>query len=545
MYWATNTIHMKKNYSPLILSFLFCLMVTLGFGQTLISPSLLNPAGHAKHGTPSNYKAVTATLTCNSTYAANSTTDLSFTLRLSNTDEEYGDSLSITFPAGITPISTPNNPIYTSTDTSAHPEVFRGINGQTIVWGDNDNSYGGLVALVNITFTVKVNIAAGVTGVQTGNFFVSGDTYKNPKDFSGTFTINPAPTAPDLQVIGFAPYATYATPLNHAYKTTLGAAAINNGLVLSENVNMLFYGVPGGFNDSKPLPNPLAAATYAIVESDSFDVSSPGPYSIWYDATFPNDANNLDNKDTVDFIITDNYFSANDNDTVGASSLGLTSPGSLGSLIQLEETDTITVVNALFNSPTPGSRATASIYGYDTTTSKVTTLLATSQTVTLNGKQYVDFTLNKTLGAGFYVISIDQLDSANYGLASTFDNYLPGYYFVKFGAGAFSSLENIPASFRRTFYIRTFTAARGNVGIAENISSKVNISPNPSNGFIRIAGVENANYTIIDNLGRTVQSGEISQGNHTISINALQSGNYIVRLESNTGVAYKQISLVK
>jgi hypothetical protein len=125
-------------------------------------------------------------------YIAGTTMNLNFILTLSNTDFEYGDSLSITFPAGITPLSSPTDPLGPDDGQAGSdgPEVLNGVSGQTISWGNNDNSYGGIVPGNPYPFVVNVSIAPGTSGIQLANFHVSGDLFGgNPGDLNGTITL--------------------------------------------------------------------------------------------------------------------------------------------------------------------------------------------------------------------------------------------------------------------------------------------------------------------------------------------------------------------
>jgi hypothetical protein len=137
-------------------------------------------------------------------YVANTTMVMDLTLNLTNTDGEYADSVAITFPTGITPTGTPNL-IFPTNFNGGGDETYNGIiSGQTITWGANTNDfYGGIVGR-NLNFKVAVNVG-NITGIKTGNFFVSGDGYyqTNPSgDAIGTFTIKPKLPV-DLRVIRF------------------------------------------------------------------------------------------------------------------------------------------------------------------------------------------------------------------------------------------------------------------------------------------------------------------------------------------------------
>ncbi len=145
--------------------------------------------------------AVTGNIVCNTQYAAGTSQLLTFLLTPTNSDGEYIDSLAITFPAGVTPTGSPNNPFAPITDNGVGqtPEALNPISGQTISWGDDDNNYGGIETLLNAggvtsyTFGINVTVAPGTTGSLTATFFASGDGFgASPANLSGTITLFPA-----------------------------------------------------------------------------------------------------------------------------------------------------------------------------------------------------------------------------------------------------------------------------------------------------------------------------------------------------------------
>ncbi len=170
---------------------------------------------------------LTGGITCSTNYIAGTTMNLNFTLALNNVDFEYGDSLSITFPTGITPLSSPTNPLGPDDGQvgSDGPEVLNGVNGQTITWGNNDNSYGGIVAGVLYPFVVNVSIAPGTTGIKLANFHVSGDGFGgNPADLNGTISLVDVPPV----FAGCLPTNTYTTS---AWQETASPGVIYSGYV--------------------------------------------------------------------------------------------------------------------------------------------------------------------------------------------------------------------------------------------------------------------------------------------------------------------------
>lgn len=70
-------------------------------------------------------------------------------------------------------------------------------------------------------------------------------------------------------------------------------------------------------------------------------------------------------------------------------------------------------------------------------------------------------------------------------------------------------------------------------------NSKITIYPNPTNNFITIQNkqtntIENFEYKIIDFTGRIVRSGN-SKFNNQINVESLESGNYIIQIETENG----------
>jgi uncharacterized surface protein with fasciclin (FAS1) repeats len=141
-------------------------------------------------------KAVNATLTASPGYLSGSTIDINFTLELTNTDFEYGDAFTLTFPAGFTINSVSNDDVFGPSfddpdGTDGDPEPYNGIDGQSVSWGDDDNSYGGITPGNLYEFSVNVTVDGGTTGDQTISYEVSGDGFgAAPADFSGDVTIS-------------------------------------------------------------------------------------------------------------------------------------------------------------------------------------------------------------------------------------------------------------------------------------------------------------------------------------------------------------------
>ena len=84
-------------------------------------------------------------------------------------------------------------------------------------------------------------------------------------------------------------------------------------------------------------------------------------------------------------------------------------------------------------------------------------------------------------------------------------------------------------------------------GIKENIKeSSLVVYPNPANDFILITITENLinlNYTLVDQLGRTVLEGKLSETMNNINIEKLSSGYYILNIDDRKDLSLKVIKI--
>ena len=230
-----------------------------------VSPRFSNAEKKIKSG--STTKAVTGSLTCNTLYVAGTTMTLDFTLDLTNSDAEYGDSLSVTFPLGMTPTGTANQPDFapiTDNGPGQTTEAYNGFNGQTISWGDNDNNYGGIEALGAgssiYNFSIDVAIDQSATGPQVALFHLSGDGYgASPADLDGSVTIYPVGAQlPDLKVLAVRTLEnqTLDRTCSKGQDTTVFAVITNIGNTTESNVSVNFSLNGGTSVQSLVLLNP-------------------------------------------------------------------------------------------------------------------------------------------------------------------------------------------------------------------------------------------------------------------------------------------------
>ncbi len=504
-----------------------------------------------KSKSKAHLKAIEATITPLTAYQTGATSELILRLYLSNTDFEYGDSLSITFPAGIKPNTSINDPLFVSTDPDATPEALNGVVGQTISWGDNDDSYGGIESETSITFSVNITTDPGVTGDQTVIFHVSGDKYgPNPQDFDGSFIISTTSPPADLDVTIFPLYPYYSTPIKHAPPNEAAALIYNSGGELKDNVNFYFNIVPGTFSETHPIQNPLKSdSAQLLFTNNQFTPTATGNYYYIGSAPYLNDANSLDNGDTLIFNISSNYFCYNNYDTASSTGLGIGAAGYIGAVFNLEVNDTINKVEAYFKNPALGAVVNCSIYNYDILTGTVGSLVNKSAEYTFTsttGRLHTFKFINVPLPAGAYLIAIDEVaDGFNMGLGSTFDNFQGGTHYVKIGTDDPEDLAAFPPQFQKTFLFRPYFGTVNYTGINQAKLINVDVNPNPASDQVIITGIESGTAVIMDNLGREIMNLAISSPSTLLNVSQLPTGNYLLRLSNNDGVLVKKLVIRK
>jgi len=180
-----------------ILAFIaICVLPLFAFTQNAFTDASHNnhaqgsKAKKAYIKTVNDIREVSGSIICSSFYFPDSAgVILNFTLEVISPDYEYGDSVAMTFPTGMTPTAG-------SQLNGVDPNT---IAGQDISWGVNSD-FGDFIPGV-YDFTVTLTIDAGVTGDQYVNYFVSGDEYgAPPNEFSDSCLIVEVPDSPYLSL---------------------------------------------------------------------------------------------------------------------------------------------------------------------------------------------------------------------------------------------------------------------------------------------------------------------------------------------------------
>ncbi|MBZ0179785.1 MAG: T9SS type A sorting domain-containing protein [Melioribacteraceae bacterium] len=125
-------------------------------------------------------------ITTAASYVAGSTADYEFILDLTSlSGAEWADLVEMTFPAGFT---------VNGGDAMLDDAPINPIVGQTISWGDDNNSFGDIYAPGVYNFNVNLTVDPGVTGDQNVDYHISGDEWGDlPHEVYGTVTLSETP----------------------------------------------------------------------------------------------------------------------------------------------------------------------------------------------------------------------------------------------------------------------------------------------------------------------------------------------------------------
>jgi len=533
----------------------------------------------AKGGGSLSPMQITGGITCNTQYVAGTTMDLAFTLNLTNTDSEYGDKVTITFPAGITPNTSPNNtdPIGPDDGQSATgPEALNPIAGQVISWGDNDNLYGGIVPGQAYNFTVNVTVAAGLTGNQNATYDVSGDTYgAAPGDLlANTAVIYPVGASIDNLFTKFVVVLnspTTAAPANNCSLGTLPVLAqVNNlGNVAASNfpVNYMVNGVSSTVETytGTILPGDSAYVFYSL----PYNFAPQGLYNVkaWTaltgDIALSNDTAGTDLSNSVPVALSTTTYSNGIESAYDYGSLnldwtniGLPFGPSTGTKHTGAQALYYTVNMTTVGAPAGTYEAFINLPCMDVINSETYRIsywkkANTSGTLTVNGQSGIftgvaqDAASMTTVLKAYSAITpnaqagIWTKDSVDYVASATETRY--------FAIGGKGTLVTTADQINVRIDDISITKVTGSVGIKGNTSNQlISIFPNPTAGILNINAIEaNGTIEVYNVIGDKVYSNSVVKGNNSIDLSGLANGAYFLKVNSNNQIISKKVVLSK
>lgn len=528
----------------------------------------------AKTGPSNSTQQITGGITCNTQYVAGTTMNLQFTIDLTNTDSEYGDMVTLTFPAGITPNATGHS-------AAIGTESLNPVAGQVVTWGDNDNNFGGIVPGSPINFTVNVTVGAGVTGNQNATYDVSGDQYAAIAPagdlIGGSCTIFPAgATVINMQtkLMGIVTNTVtfdQASTQNCSMGMGVIVSQIHNLGTNSESNIPVNYSVNGVASTPTTFTGTIAPGDSALILFPiPYDFSNQGLYKVktWTalsgDVALANDSIAVTIANSLPVALTNTanvytngvetpyelgstyldwvgvgaaYGLSTVNFHSGAQAYFLTIPGTapVGTYESFVNLPCVDVVN--------GESYRISYWRKSSTSG---TLTVNGQTGVFSGltqdaagmtdvvKAYTAMTPTAAAGVNGW-----QKDSVDYVATATETRY-----FAIGGKGTIAG-----ASSQISIRLDDFRIAKvvGSVGIKSLTNNDViSIFPNPTSGIININAIEtNSSIEVINVIGEKVYANTLVKGNNVVDLSGLANGAYFVKLNSNGSITTKKVVLSK
>lgn len=479
-------------------------------------------------------------------YRASTTQTLDLTLAFSNTDAEYADSISITLPAGITPVSSPDV-TFPTIDNNGGYEYLNGIIGQTITWGENNNDLYGGVFGYRLNFRIVVNVGA-ITGVKTGTFHLSGDGYNAiapSADLDGTFTISPK-IAGDLRVVNyFIPY----TGCTNTTTEEIGIYLRNDGFNPITGTTNLSYKV-----NSNPTVNESTTVTIApndtleYIFTTTSDFSALGEYTVSASGLNALDGDLSNNSQTLttttfpkNAIPYQSGFEAapvsdllnwygEDNDSFNSWDTTNLIPHTGSVCFRMLETSPITCDDWIFSPCLNLDNSKSYVLKY---WKRLTSGYVGSMGVFLNFVQYseaVDQVLSPVspLTANSTWIK----DSIPFSVSSS------GVYHV--GFEAVNNTAEIIALRLDDFSV---TEVGTLSGLSNYMLDNISMYPNPTSNILNIDSPNSIlEYELHNTLGQIVLKGKtLDYGKNEIDLSSLSAGSYLIKVSNDRNVAYKKI----
>ncbi|MES2514506.1 MAG: T9SS type A sorting domain-containing protein [Bacteroidota bacterium] len=539
-------------------------------------------ASNAKGGTPNSPMAIAASMVVSTSYTAGSTQNINMVLQLTNTDSEFGDKLDITFPAGITINSTTNTPNLGPDDgvsSSDGPEAYNGITGQTISWGNDDNSYGGIVpngftgGPGSYPIQINISVPVGMTGNIACTYTVSGDGFgAAPADFTGTFNILDA-TAPlvnlQAKAVGvLTSLASVADLHNCGLTTHTVAAQINNVGNTSEANIPVNFRINGVTFTQVIIPGPIAAGDSTVVLfPTSYNFSANNIYDIKAWCAQPGDVDMV-NDTTMLSISNSNALALTTNTYVN----GIESAYDYGSL-NLDWTGT-----SLPFGPSTGTKHSGAQALFFTV--NMTTIGAPAGTydafvnlpcmdVTAGDVYKISYWKKANTAAGFTVNAQSAVFTGTAQNAMSMTTVVKAYspitpnaapvwtkdstyytatanetrYFAIAGKGVLTvNTDQINVRIDDIMIVKD-----GSVGVKTIAANDaISIFPNPTSGILNINAIEvNSSVEVFNVIGDKVYTSTLVKGNNVIDLSGLANGAYFVKLNSNNQITTKKVVLSK
>jgi hypothetical protein len=503
---------------------------------------------------PNSVQAVTSTIVCNTQYVAGTTMDLNFTYTTTNTDQEYVDSLAITFPAGITPtgLGATSNPFPNTEDNGGGLEALNGVTGQTITWGSDTatDQYGGIFSAAGITFTVNVTVDPTATANLTANYFMSGDGFgATPANGSGLFVIYPVGAAlKNLQTVFVQPLNLTALNVCNYGMDTLIAKIKNLGTVADSNTAVMFS-VNGTVIGTTVLPTPLAAGDSIFVPClSAFNFAPSNTYvlqawtSVSGDIDATNDTATLAFTNSISTALSTTAYTNGIESAYDYASLTRAFVSGAGFVFGPSTATKHTGLQALFytvaanTAPLGVNEAMVILPCMDVTMGETYRISYWKRSNTTGQSAILTGLTNDVAGMSTVVkayaaitpTSVWIKDSADFTATATETRY-----FAIGGKGTTTATVGINVRLDDINIVNIASL----VGVKNVATATSGLYPNPAANTVTLTNVTVGEVVNVYNvLGSVVLTEKVSATTHAMNIATLANGNYIVRVGNTTPV---------
>lgn len=479
-------------------------------------------------------------------YKASTTQTLDLTLNVNNADLEYVDSLSITFPAGITPISSPDNTFPTINNNGGYC-YYNGVIGQTITWGENNNDLYGGVYGSNLNFRVVANVGA-LTSAVTASFHLSGDGYFGggvSADLNGTFQIKPK-QAVDYRIIGFSiPYVGCLNTnsefiaiqlrndgYNSATGTTTLSYKVNNNALVSETTTLVTLPDDTLTYYFNAFADFSAFTTYTVLGSvaNTLDADLSNNTITKYTESFPKNTlpyqTGCEATPALDLL---NWYGQDFDSQYSWDTTDIT-PHSGRLCFRMLETSPTTCEDYLF-SPCLDMQA-GKTYELSYWTRLTSGYVGSFGAFLLTGQ--TPDSIQQVLKSANPLVdnSTWKKDSVTFTVAND------GVYHI--GFLALNYTEEIIAMRLDDILIKDLSAV---AVLSTNELDEISIYPNPTKNKLNLYTPNSLlNFELYNSVGQLVLNDKTNQlGLNTIDIDFLPTGVYLIKIHNNRNVAYKKI----
>ena len=347
----------------------------------------------------SQFRSLSANLSSSSYYKAGAIQTFDFSFNLQSQDNEFCDSLAITFPAGVQIIQAPHQ--FTYKQGSQQPaELLRlsSVGTHILSYGDNDNIKGG-IETGSYHFHIQVLFPSNLVGQQKLHWYISGDENGSaPHEFQDSTSVSPLPQQPDLSIATSLQYPFSSAPESMFDTLRLVAQIENRGNSYSTSNQILVNHV-----EQSNLVSETFGFNLGFQEIDTYTFPEPFDVTIGIQ-TFrvqlfeTTDFDLTNNRDTLQIEVTDTVYAVTYPKNL-APLPHYIDVDAIGQIMAFPEKDTLTSLTVHMLSPAQGDALAVEVFEW--TNNEVGSFLFRSNEITV-----------PTSFPGFYNFKLPDLEFA-------------------------------------------------------------------------------------------------------------------------------------